>query len=64
MMELLEKGELDRDKIMAKLDGFLTRDIDRTLFDLPVVAERVEPEEKKEEIQPNKGASKSSKSGK
>jgi large subunit ribosomal protein L7/L12 len=64
MMELLEKGELDRDKIMAKLDGFLTREIDRKLFDFPVVVEKVEAEEKKEEIQQSKGASKASKSSK
>ena len=36
MMELMKKGELDEKKIMKKLDGFLTKDIDRKLFALPV----------------------------
>ena len=35
MMQMMEKGELDRDKILKKLSGFLTREIDRKLFDLP-----------------------------
>ena len=64
MMELMEKGELDKDKILARLDGFLTREIDRKLFDLPVVSEQVQASEKKEEIEQAKGASKASLSGK
>ena len=36
MMEMMKKRELDEKKIMKKLDGFLTLDIDRKLFDLPV----------------------------
>ena len=35
MMEMMEKGELDEKKIMKRLDGFLTKDIDRKLFALP-----------------------------
>ncbi len=35
MMQMMEKGELDKDKILKKLSGFLTRDLDRKLFDLP-----------------------------
>ena len=35
MMEMMKKGELDEKKIMKRLDGFLTKDIDRKLFDLP-----------------------------
>ena len=35
MMEMMKKGELDEKKIMKRLDGFLTSDIDRKLFDLP-----------------------------
>ena len=35
MMDLMKKGELDEKKIMKKLDGFLTKDIDRKLFALP-----------------------------
>jgi large subunit ribosomal protein L7/L12 len=35
MMEMMDSGELDKNKIMKRLDGFLTRDIDRSLFDLP-----------------------------
>ncbi len=36
MMEMMKKGELDEKKIMKKLDGFLTLDIDRKLFNLSV----------------------------
>ena len=35
MMEMMKKGELDEKKIMRKLDSFLTKDIERKLFDLP-----------------------------
>ena len=35
MMQMMERGELERDKILKKLDDFLTRDLDRKLFDLP-----------------------------
>ena len=35
MMLMMKKGELDEKKILRKLDGFLTKDIDRKLFDLP-----------------------------
>ena len=35
MMEMMKKGELDEKKIMKRLSGFLTSDIDRKLFDLP-----------------------------
>ncbi len=35
MIEMMKKGELDEKKIMKKLSGFLTSDIDRKLFDLP-----------------------------
>ena len=35
MIELMKKGELDEKKIIKKLDGFLTKEIDRKLFDLP-----------------------------
>ena len=34
VMDLMKKGELDEKKIMKRLDGFLTKDIDRKLFDL------------------------------
>ena len=34
LMEMMEKGELDRNKISKRLSSFLTRDIDRKLFDL------------------------------
>ncbi len=36
MMEMMKKGELDEKKIRKKLDGFLSKDGDRKLFDLPV----------------------------
>ncbi len=35
VMEMMKKGELDEKKIIQRLDGFLTKDIDRKLFDLP-----------------------------
>ena len=35
MMELMKKGELDEKKILKRLDGFLTKDIERKLFALP-----------------------------
>ena len=34
MIEMMDKGELDDGVIMKRLEGFLTRDIDRKLFDL------------------------------
>ena len=48
VMEMMEKGELDRDKLMKRLDGFLTREIDRKLFELPVLEERKAGEVKRE----------------
>ena len=35
MMDLMKKGELEEKKIMKRLDGFLTKQIDRKLFDFP-----------------------------
>ena len=35
MIEMMKKGELDEKKIIKRLDGFLTKDIDRKLFALP-----------------------------
>ena len=35
MMSMMEKGELDKGKMRKKLDGFLTREVDRKLFGLP-----------------------------
>ena len=37
VMEMMETGELDRDKIMKRLSGFLTLEIDQKLFDFPVM---------------------------
>ena len=34
LMEMMENSELDKNKIKKRLDSFLTRDIDRKLFDL------------------------------
>ena len=34
MMDMMKKGELDEKKIMKRLDGFLSRNTDRQLFDL------------------------------
>ena len=36
MIEMMKKGELDEKKIMKRLDMFLTKDIDRKLFPLPL----------------------------
>ena len=36
MMELMKKGELDEKKIRKRLDYFLTLEMERKLFDLPV----------------------------
>ena len=35
MMDLMKKGELDEKKILKRLDGFLTKETDRKLFDFP-----------------------------
>ena len=35
MMDMMKKGELDEKKIMKRLDGFLSRETDRLLFDFP-----------------------------
>ena len=50
MMHMMEKGELERDKILKKLDGFLTRDIARKLFDLPL-KEKKESAELTDEVE-------------
>ena len=34
MMDMMKKEELDEKKIMKRLDGFLTKEIDRKLFNL------------------------------
>ncbi len=36
MMEMMEQGELDREPILERLDLFLTKELDRRLFDLPL----------------------------
>ena len=36
VIEMMDKGELDDEIIMKRLEGFLTRDIDRKLFDFAV----------------------------
>ncbi len=35
MIDMMKKGELDEKKIMKRLDGFLTKETDRKLFDFP-----------------------------
>ncbi len=35
LINMMKKGELDEKKIMKKLDSYLTRDIDRKLFNFP-----------------------------
>ena len=39
MMEMMKKGELDEKKILKRLDGFLTKEMDRKLFDLTLINE-------------------------
>ena len=36
--EMMDNGELDETLILKRLEGFLTREIDRKLFDFPVKA--------------------------
>ena len=36
VMEMMKKGELDEKNILKRLDGFLTKELDRKLFELPV----------------------------
>ena len=36
MMDMMKKGELDEKKILKRLDGFLTRETDRLLFDFSI----------------------------
>ena len=40
VMEMMDKGELNRDKIWKRLDSFLTRELDRKLFALPLKNEK------------------------
>lgn len=42
--EMMANGELDEAMILKRLDGFLTREIDRKLFDFPIL----EPEKGKD----------------
>ena len=46
MMELMKKGELSEQKILKRLDGFWTRDIDRKLFDFPATNQENKRREK------------------
>lgn len=39
MMDLMKKGELDEKKILKRLDGFLTKEMERKLFDLTLINE-------------------------
>ncbi len=39
VIEMMDKGELDDGVIMKRLEGFLTRDIDRKLFDFPFLGD-------------------------
>ncbi len=36
MIDMIKKGELDEKKILKRLDGFLSRDTDRKLFNFLV----------------------------
>ena len=39
MMEMMKKGELDEKKILKRLDSFLTKEMERKLFDLTLINE-------------------------
>ncbi len=43
---MVDKGELDRGEIIKRLDGFLTLDIERRLFEFSVKEERKASETK------------------
>ena len=36
VVNMMKKGELDEKKILKRLDKFLTKEMDRKLFDLPL----------------------------
>ena len=42
VIEMMDKGELDDGVIMKRLEWFLTRDIDRKLFNFPFKGDSVE----------------------
>lgn len=48
LLEKVEKGEFDKADFLRGMDGFLSRDIDRALFDLPSTAEPVNEREKEQ----------------
>ena len=39
MIDMMKKGELDEKKILKRLSGFLTKEMDRKLFDLTLINE-------------------------
>ncbi len=39
MMDMIKKGELDEKKILKRLDSFLTKEMERKLFDLTLINE-------------------------
>ena len=48
MIDMMKKGELDEKKIMKHLDSFLTKDIDRKLFDFSRVEKSKSQRENKD----------------
>lgn len=42
MIDMMKKGELDEKKIMKQLDSFLTKDIDRKLFNFSTVEKNIQ----------------------
>ena len=46
-MKTMKKGELDEKKIMKRLSGFLLKDIERQLFNLPAQNQEKPTKEKK-----------------
>ena len=54
--EMMEKGELDEKVMMKRLEGFLTRDIDKKLFGFSVKEDKKGEEKSKGEIAENKQA--------
>lgn len=50
VMEMIDSGELDKNVMMKRLDGFLSRSGDRTLFNLPEKEIKGEPTSSSESV--------------
>ncbi len=57
VIEMMNRGELDDGVIMKRLEGFLTRDIDRKLFDFPLLGDDKVEKDSTEKAQEKKPTS-------